>query len=178
MSTTSSNEFQHLAHLIRGIKTAMLTTASADGSLRSRPMATLEGEFDGTLWFFTRADAPKVGEVRQEEQVNVSYADADGQRFVSVSGRAALVLDREKIQELWNPVYKAWFPKGLDDPQIALLRVEADKAEYWDAQSSAMVQLISLVKELVTRPSYPSGENQKVDLSETRGETEKLGIGI
>ena len=178
MSTTSSNEFQHLAHLIRGIKTAMLTTAGADGSLRSRPMATLEGEFDGTLWFFTRADAPKVGEVRQEEQVNVSYADADDQRFVSVSGRAALVLDREKIQELWNPVYKAWFPKGLDDPQIALLRVDAEQAEYWEAQSSAMGQLISLVKELVIRPNYLPGENQKVDLSETRGETEKLGIGI
>lgn len=178
MSTTSSEEFQHLAHLIRGIKTAMLTTASADGSLRSRPMATLEGEFDGTLWFFTRADAPKVGEVQQEGQVNVSYADADGQRFVSVSGQAALVVDREKIQELWNPVYKAWFPKGLDDPQIALLRVEADKAEYWDAQSSAMVQLISLVNELVIRPNCLPGENQKVDLSETRGETEKLGIGI
>ena len=130
MSTTSSNEFQHLAHLIHGIKTAMLTTASADGSLRSRPMATLEGEFDGVLWFFTRADAPKVGEVQQEGQDNVNYADADGQRFVSVSGRATLVVDREKIQELWSPVYKAWFPKGLDDPQIALLRVEADKAEY------------------------------------------------
>ncbi len=178
MSTTSSNEFQHLAHLIRGIKTAMLTTASADGSLRSRPMATLEGEFDGTLWFFTRADAPKVGEVQQEGQVNVSYADADEQRFVSVSGRAVLVLDREKIQELWNPVYKAWFPKGLDDPQIALLRVDAEKAEFWDAHSSAMVQLISLVKELTTRQSYQPGENQKVDLSETRGETERLGTGI
>lgn len=177
MSTTSFDELQHLARLIRGIKTAMLTTACADGSLRSRPMATLEAEFDGTLWFFTRADAPKVGEVQQEGQVNVSYADADGQRFVSVSGRAALVLDREKIKELWNPVYKAWFPKGLDDPQVALLRVEAEKAEYWDAQSSAMVQLISHVKELVTRQTYQPGENQKVDLSETRGETEKLGTG-
>ena len=178
MSTTSSNEFQHLASLIRGIKTAMLTTASADGSLRSRPMATLEAKFDGTLWFFTRADAPKVGEVQQEGQVNVSYADADGQRFVSVSGRATLVLDREKIQELWNPIYKTWFPKGLDDPQIAVLRVDTEQAEYWDAQSSAMGQLISLVNELVVRPNYLPGENQKVDLSETRGETEKLGIGI
>ena len=165
MSTTSSNELQHLAGLIRGIKTAMLTTACADGTLRSRPMATLEREFDGTLWFFTHADAPKVGEVQQERQVNVSYADADGQRFVSVSGRAALVLDRKKNQELWNPAYKAWFPKGLDDPQIALLRVEAEKAEYWDAQSSAMVQLMSLVKGLVTGQSCPPGESKKVDLS-------------
>ena len=165
MSTSSTDEFQHLAQLIRGIKTAMLTTVCADGSLRSRPMATLDTEFDGVLWFFTHADAPKVDEVQQERQINVSYADADHQRFVSVSGRAALVRDREKITELWNPIYKAWFPKGLDDPQIALLRVDAEKAEYWEAQSGAMVQLMSLVKGMVTRPACAPGESQKVDLS-------------
>ena len=143
MSTNMTKEIEHLARLIRGIKVAMLTTASADGSLRSRPMATVEAEFDGTLWFFTRADAPKVEEVQHEEQVNVSYVVADDQRYVSVSGRAVLVVDREKINELWNPLYKAWFPQGLDDPQIALLRVDAEKAEYWDARSSAMVQLVA-----------------------------------
>lgn len=164
MSASSIEDIKHLARLIRGIKIAMLTTACADGSLRSRPMATLETEFDGTLWFFTRADAPKVGEVQHEGQVNVSYAAADDQRYVSVSGRAALVLDREKIKELWNPLYRAWFPQGLEDPQLALLRVDPDKAEYWDAKSSTMTQLVGLFTALATGQTYPSGENQKVDL--------------
>ena len=165
MSTTSPEAFKHLARLIRGIRVAMLTTACEDGSLRSRPMVPLEEEFGGTLWFFTRADSPKVGEVGQEGQVNVSYTDADGDRFVSVSGRAALVRDREKINERWNPLYEAWFPQGVDDPQIALLRVNAEKAEFWDVRSSAMVQLVGLVKSLATGQTYQPGENQKVDLN-------------
>jgi len=103
-------EQQKLKELIQGIKFAMLTTAEADGTVRSRPMATQEVEFDGDLWFFTYADAPKVEEVQHNQHVNVSYAAPDRNCYVSVSGTAQLVRDRSKIAELWQPKYKAWFP--------------------------------------------------------------------
>jgi general stress protein 26 len=125
-----------LGALIKDIKFAMLTTVEDDGSLRSRPMATQQAEFDGDLWFFTGASSAKVGEVQRDRQVNVSYADTDGQRYVSVSGTAQLVRDRAKIKELWNPIFKAWFPDGLDDPDLALLKVAVERAEFWDSPSS------------------------------------------
>ena len=119
----------------------MLTTIGSDGSLRCRPMATQQAEFDGTLWFFTQADSPKVDEVQQEQHVNVSYTDCDEHRYVSISGRATLIQERQKIEELWSPILNTWFPRGLDDPQLALLRVEADSWEYWDCQTATMVPL-------------------------------------
>jgi len=146
LQISSSEEIKHLARLIHGIKVAMLTTVCQDGTLHSRPMATQEAEFDGALWFFTSVDSLKVGEVEQECQVNVSYADPSDERYISVSGRAKLVVDRRKIDELWNPGYKIWFHKGLDDPQLALLRVDTDTAEYWDARSSTMMQLVDFGK--------------------------------
>ena len=106
-------------------------------------MSAQAGEFDGTVWFLTRADTAKVDEVQQEEQVNVSYVDADDQRFISISGRATLVRDRQKIKELWNSISTAWFHDGPDDPRLALLRVEAERAEYWDTSTGAMVQIVS-----------------------------------
>ena len=111
-----------LAAMIRGIKIAMLTTLSTDGTLRSRPMATQDVEFEGTLWFFTSAGSAKMSEIRQYPQVSVSYASADDHRYVSLSGRASLIQDAEKMKELWSPVYRAWFPQGLDDPELALAR--------------------------------------------------------
>jgi general stress protein 26 len=131
-----------LAMMIRGIKVAMLTTVSADGTLRSRPMATQDVEFEGTLWFFTAAGSEKMSEIRQYPQVSVSYASADDHRYVSLSGRASLIHDAGKMKELWSPVYRAWFPQGTGDPDLALLRVDIDKAEYWDTLSRSMVELL------------------------------------
>lgn len=157
-------QIKKLAEMIRGIDFAMLTTVAEDGSLHSRPMSTQRAEFDGTLWFFTRASAPKVGEVEREQQVNVAYAEPGAQRYVSVSGRASVVRDRAKIEELWSPELKAWFPEGPEGPDIALLKVEAERAEYWDSPSSAVAHAFSFVKASATgRPADP-GENEKIEL--------------
>jgi general stress protein 26 len=177
MATNKGNPRQaagiaKVAKLIKGIKFAMLTTAEADGSLRSRPMATQRGAFDGTLWFFTRASSHKVEEVRQDRHVNVAYADPDDQRYVSVSGKARLVRDKGKMKEFWSPAYKVWFPQGLEDPDVALLRVDVTEAEYWDSPSGTMVYLIGMAKAAVTgRPPKASevGENKKVRLAGGRG---------
>ena len=153
-----------LHELIKDIRVAMLTTVEEDGTLRSRPMATQEFEFDGNLWFFTSANAPKVDEVQHDQHVNISYANPDKQKYVSVSGTAQLVRDRQKIQELWNPLLKAWFPQGLDDSNLALLKVSVDKAEYWDSPSSQVVRLLGFAKAVVTgKPISNPGEHEKIE---------------
>jgi general stress protein 26 len=163
-SDTRSDDVKKLAELIKDIRIAMLTTVDEDGSLRSRPMATQDVEFNGELWFMVGADSAKVHEVQEDQQVNVSFANPDNQQYVSVSGSAQLVRDRQKIDEFWNPMYKAWFPEGKDDPNIALLRVTVTKAEYWDSHSSPVVHLLGFAKALITGQSYDGGENEKVNL--------------
>jgi general stress protein 26 len=164
-SPTHEQAVEKLARMIHGITYAMMTTVDAEGCMRSRPMATQNTEFDGTLWFFTGASTCKAGEIQRDQHVNLSYAQPEENRYVSVSGRATLVRDRAKIEELWNPAYKAWFPKGKEDPDIALIRVDVDKAEYWDSPSSAMVHVAGFLKAIVTgqRLDY-AGENEKLNL--------------
>lgn len=161
-----NDDIKKLWDLIHDVKVAMMTTAEPDGSLHSRPMATQETAFDGDLWFFTSINSAKVGEVRQNQHVNLSYADPDDNQYVSVTGRAEVVRDRGKAEQLWNPIHRAWFPKGLDDPELALLRVTVEKAEYWDSPSSAMVQLVGFVKAMASGKRYEAdpGEHGKVNL--------------
>ena len=161
--THETDDVTKLAKLIHGIRVAMLTTREDDGTLRSRPMQTQDQEFDGTLWFFTPASSHKVAEVDHEHQVNLSYAEPGENRYVSVSGTATLVRDRAKIDQLWSPVLKAWFPKGKDDPDVALLKVEVTKAEYWDAPSSTLVKLVGFTKAVLTGRQYRPGENEKLN---------------
>src|SRR5450631_3516090 len=133
LNDTTTSDTKRLAEKIKGVRIAMLTTEEEDGTLRSRPMATQEMEFNGDLWFFTYADSAKVDDVQQHRQVNLSYVKPDDNLFVSVVGTGQLVRDRQKIKELWNPFVKAWFPNGQDDPNVALLKVTVTSAEYWDA---------------------------------------------
>ncbi len=165
-------EIKKLAELIKDVKIAMLSTVDEDGSLRSRPMATQQAEFDGDLWFFTDGRSPKIDEVQSEEHVNLSYASPEHSRYVSVSGTARLIRDRAKAKELWNPIYKAWFPGGLDDPNLALLKVSVQKAEYWDSPSGMVVQAIGFVKALATGKRYEAGpgEHEKVELGDLAGQ--------
>jgi general stress protein 26 len=156
----------HLGELIHGIKVTMMTTVEGDGSLRSRPMWTHDRDFDGELWFFTREHTPKVDAVERDHHVNLSYSDPTRDRYISVSGLARLIVDKEKARELWNPTLKAWFPKGLDDPELALLCVKVNKAEYWDTPNSRMVQLVGFVKGVLTGEPYHPGDNEKVNLDE------------
>lgn len=145
MPTTEQEvNMKRLATMIRGISVAMLTSRNADGLLRSRPMVSPDVEFDGTLWFFTQDAAEKVAEIGQYPQVNVSYVSADEHRYVSLSGRATLVDDPEKKAELWTPACRPWFPQGLDDPSLRLLRIDVVRAEYWDMLTATMTQLLGL----------------------------------
>jgi general stress protein 26 len=155
-----------IAELIKDVRICMLTTAEGDGTLRSRPMATqeLKGGFDGVLWFFTEIDSGKVDEVERERHVNLAYSKPGDQVYVSISGNARVMRDKAKAAELWTPFLKAWFPKGLEDPQLALLRVEATEAEYWEAPHGAVVRVVGLVKSLVTGQKYTPGENKRVEV--------------
>ena len=165
-NTGRQDAIKTLAEKIKDVRFAMMTTVEANGTLRSRPMATQDPEktFDGDLWFFTGIDTPKVEELERNPHVGLSYAKPESDLYVSVSGTAQLVRDRAKMEEFYTPFVKAWFPDGLDDPNLALLKVTVTEAEYWDAPNSKMVQLVGLVKAVVTRTPYEGGENEKVTL--------------
>jgi general stress protein 26 len=160
----SAEKTGKLWDMIKSIRFAMLT--SEDGEvLRSRPMAASQNDFDGDLWFFTRLDSHKVAEVEQDARVNVSYADPDHQNYVSLSGTARIVRDRTAIDAHWSEGARTWFPRGKDDPAIALLKVSVSQAEYWDAPSSAMVMLFGYAKAVTTGRAPRPGEHATVSFT-------------
>jgi general stress protein 26 len=154
------NEIRKIGELIHDVRICMLTTLDETGHLHSRPMVTQQVEFDGDLWFFTSKSAHKSHELANDQRVNISFVNTDKQHFVSVSGIAELVDDRAKEKELWHDGYKAWFPQGLEDPDLVLLKVRVRKAEYWDSVNSSVNLLGYLAGR---RPT--AGEHQQVDFT-------------
>ncbi len=159
-----ADDLKKLWSLISSVKVAMLT--SEDGPhLRARPMVAAQSEFDGALFFFTRVSSHKVTEVGQHDRVCVSYAEPDKQNYVSLSGTAHVVQDPALVKAHWSEAMRTWFPKGVSDPEIAILKVDVDQAEYWDAPSSTMVYLYGYVKAVTTGQSPHPGENEKLHVA-------------
>jgi general stress protein 26 len=158
-----TEDLKKLKALIKDIDFCMLTTIDQRGDLHSRPMSS-NGDIDpnGDLWFFTGASSHKVSEIDDSPRVNVSFADPQNQNYVSITGRARLVRDRKKIEELWQPQFRTWFPEGTDDPNLALLRVKIQKAEYWDSPSSPISFALNFVEAIVTGEEPDMGEHKQM----------------
>jgi general stress protein 26 len=158
----SSEGLAKLAELLDETSIAMLTTLEPDGVLRSRPLATRQFDAEGNLWFFTSLSSAKVHEIEAHPQVNLAYSNPKRADFVSICGTAEVVRDRAKMRALWTSWVEPWFPKGLDDPDLGLLRVAIEMAEYWDAPSSSVTRLLGLAKALQSGSTEALGEHRKV----------------
>ena len=159
---TTAPDLDKVAELIRGINFAMLTTLDADGELISRPMAHQDVEFDGDLWFVSSRDSRKVGHINANPRVGVMLSSSDS--WVSVRGRAAVVDDPAKLEEVWSAEMEAWFPGGPDSA-VTLIKVTAESAEYWDGPGGRISTVLSLVKSKLTGRRYSGGDNETVDLT-------------
>lgn len=157
------SDYQKLAELIKDIRVAMLTSVEPDGTLHTRPLATLNTDVDEELWFFTKIASAKVDEIERDMRVSVSYSDTENDTYVVVSGTAQVMRDAAKTKELWTPMARAWFPEGLDDPELALLRVRIHRAEYWTSPGKS-AYLFGVAKAALTGKEGNVGENRKLSL--------------
>jgi len=150
--STVTNDRDTLWDLIKDIKFAMLTTQHANGHLHSRPVTTQNKDIDEdeVLWFFISRSGEPASDIVREAQVNLAYAHPGKDSYVSVSGVAAIDENMAKKQELWNKIAEAWFPAGVNDPDLALLRVTITHAHFWDVKENKITQLYKMAKAAIT----------------------------
>ncbi len=154
--------------LIKDIKFGMLTHRHTDGQLHSAPLTTQnKADDEGTaLYFFISRKSETAACIAKDSNVNVAYAHPDDDRYVSVSGHAAIIEDQTKKDYLFTSFAKAWFPGGATDPDLALLQVSIGHAEYWNVKESKMVQLAKMAKAAITgEPAEKLGEHKELSLS-------------
>jgi general stress protein 26 len=112
----------------------------------ARPMtAQLDGE-RSPIWFFSSKDNALVRKLGQVGSLDVdraiaTFASKGHDIFATVHGRLTIDNDRATIDKLWNRYVAAWFEGGKDDPKLALLRLDAERAEIWVDASSMVAGL-------------------------------------
>lgn len=160
---------QKVFDLIKEIRVAQMVTVTPGGRLHSRPMAAVQETPDGELWFFASASSGKIDDIEGTHEVLLSYSDPGRQNYVSVEGEAEVVREKAKAEQFWREAMRVWFPKGPTDPDIALVRVRAREATYWDSPASAFVVAYGYAKAVATGERPSPGDMGRVEFS--RGST-------
>ncbi|WP_295555095.1 pyridoxamine 5'-phosphate oxidase family protein [uncultured Hyphomicrobium sp.] len=122
----------------QALKSDMTMMLGLDGidAANPRPMtALLEGEHP-PIWFFTAKDSEIVQTFGRGQRAIATFTSKDHQLFAAVHGGLVLDNDRAVIDRLWNPFIAAWFEGGKDDPKLALLRFDAERAQIWENATS------------------------------------------
>ena len=165
------NTQAHVAELaakIRPVHSPMFATIDPQGHLVAQPMRLQQTDDEGGLWFFTSTLTELWGNIAPHPEVNLSFADQNEGLYVSVSGTAERVVDRNRIRELWNPFASAWFPNGPDEEHVVLVRVVPHAAEYWDTTESRMVRMFQIAQAALggKPPETKPGEHGMIPLQE------------
>ena len=142
MSKKASNSLKQIAKLMRDLDFCMLTTHTRRGGVHVRPMSNNgEVEFDGDVWFFSAADSRKVREIEATPNVHLSYVDVERWRFISMTGKARIVRDVEKKQELWLQDLQQWFDDGPESDAIVLIKVKPTVVSYWTRNDAGELRI-------------------------------------
>lgn len=145
-----SAALETIRRIVKDIDIGMLTTKCQDGTVRSRPMSSNEDIDDnGTLSFFADGNSGLVREIEEESNVNVSFSNPEKNVYASVSGRGRIVTDRSIMKQHWKPQLAAWFPGGFENPNLTLVQVDMDDAEYWESSGGFVAHTLAFARTLL-----------------------------
>jgi len=151
--------------LIDEAEVAMMTTRRPDGHLESRAMANQKRAAGADLWFVAAAESGKVKELEADPHLNLAYYKDRTREWISVSGKASLVRDRDKIAELYADDWKMWFAEDEDprsgtpdDPRLVLIGVKIHAAVFLELDKPQPVVLYELAKGWLTGQTPEIGE--------------------
>jgi general stress protein 26 len=153
--------------LMEQIKVGLFVTHDGHGDhLRARPVHAHPISAECAIYFLTDAQSGKTHEIDGDQHVCIAFSDVGKHKYVSVTGTAAVLDDRAKIERLWTRSDKAFWA-APDDPSIRLIRIDPSIAEYWDS-FGAIVTAVKIAASSVTGARLALSENETVELTNRR----------
>ena len=155
---TGEDALTKIRELLKQFPIAFMVTAQ-DNAIVARPIGVVgdHAAFDGSLWFITDRRSRKVQAIQGGATTALLFQNDREGAYLHLTGRAVVVEDAERLKQLYTPVQRTWFPDGLDDPHMTLLRFDASTGNYWDGHASMLRLAFALAKSVMTGTPGASG---------------------
>ena len=153
---------EKLKALAESADMCLFATSLSFDPIPARPMSTRQVDDEGNIWFFSRSTSTKNAEIQRDNRVQLFYSNPGSVEFLNVSGKATIIIDRQKANELWSVWAKTWFPDGIDDPELTLIKVEPLDVHYWDTKNNRMISLLKIVAGAIAGKEMDDGVEGKI----------------
>jgi len=154
---TQKEAIDKFKELVKHESTCLFTTQLTQVPLTTRPMSVQKVCDQGNFWFMSASDSDKNQEIASDPRVQLFISNPSNYEFLSVYGHATISRDRDKIEEFWSDIAKAWFPDGKDDPRITIIKVTPDTGFYWDTKDGKLISLIKIAASAVSGKTLQEG---------------------
>jgi general stress protein 26 len=151
-----------IKELAEGAGICMFCTELSKSPFSTRPMALQEVDEYGNLWFLSSSESNKNFEIKSDDKVQLLFSKMSDSHYLSIFGSAYIYKDKDKIEEMWSPIAKAWFKGGKDDPKVTVIRVNPEDTYYWDTKNGKMVSLLKIAVAVVTGKTMDDGLEGKL----------------
>lgn len=146
---------EKLRELVKSINICLFCTQlKTDDGSTCVPMSAQEVDDQGNIWFFSPINSDKNKDIEKDKQVQLFFSHPEKSSYLVVNGEAEIIIDRNKIEELWNPLVKTWFKEGKDDPNLSLIKVKTSNAYYWDTNGNKMLNFFKMIVSVATGKTW------------------------
>jgi general stress protein 26 len=161
-----ASEIKNLTHqeaidkfkqLIKHQPTCLFTTQLTQVPLTTRPMGVQKVCDQGNFWFLSSSESDKNAEIAIDDRVQLFFLNTSDYEFLSVYGKASITRDKQKIDELWTDIAKAWFEDGKEDPRVTVIKVTPEEGFYWDTKNGKLVSMIKILASAVLGKTLEEG---------------------
>ena len=154
---TNQEAIDKFKEIVSHESVCLFTTKLTEVPLTTRPMSVQKVCDQGNFWFLSPDDSEKNLEIESDPRVQLFISNRSNYEFLSVYGKATITRDRQKIDELWSDIAKAWFPKGKDDPHLTVIKVTPEEGFYWDTKDGKLISLIKIAASAITGKKMVEG---------------------
>ena len=156
-----TNGYVRIWETIEKVGICMLTTRTARGDFRARPVSARPDRANECLYFLSDARSAKEHEILVGPNIGLTVIDASAKAFVSLTARAAIFSDITKAKELWTETDRMWW-EGPEDPNLGIIRANLLAGEIWDGPAFRAVEVFEFLKFRLTGQEPNLGQNRKV----------------
>ncbi len=162
-SLHGANAIKKVQELADSMPICMFLTRLSNRPIPSRPMATQKVDDEGMIWFLSSRSSMKDHDINSDPEVQLIYSNMEDAEYMSVLGVAQEFDEMELKRSLWTPMAKTWFPNGVEDPDLAVIRVQPKDGYYWDTKNGRFVSMMKIMASSITGSGKDDGVEGRLE---------------